>query len=191
MSYRQTETDIAMNDRTDSELMQAYRLGNSEAFEILYKRYRARLYVYAYSLLRRVQESQDAMHEVFTKLIANTAAFSRANNVSAFLFAVCRNYCINVLKSRKNSEVPLPDFQILKADGPAKEAARHEETELLNRIIGGLPEKQREVLVMKVYGRLTFQQIARTTGQPGHGSDPVPPGDQEVKVGPADAGGKT
>ena len=41
-----------------------------------------------------------------------------------------------------------------------------EEAELLNRIMGGLPEKQREVLIMKVYGRLTFQQIARTTGQP-------------------------
>jgi DNA-directed RNA polymerase specialized sigma24 family protein len=66
-----------MEDKTDHELVQEYRLGSHEAFEVLYMRYRRRLYVYANTLLRSVQEAQDAMQEVFAKLIANGQCATR------------------------------------------------------------------------------------------------------------------
>lgn len=157
-----------MEHKTDHELMQAYMLGHYEAFETLYMRYRGRLYVYAYSLLKRVDEAQDAMHEVFTKLIGNTDAFSRLNKVSSFLFTVCRNHCLNILQSRKlvAKEPGLNGFKMLKAPSPLQEAAKHEEAQRLNAIIGALPRELREALVLKVFSGLTFKQIARTTGRP-------------------------
>ena len=97
MSHRRTETVIEMHDKKDHELMEAYRSGSHKAFETLYARYRRRLFVYAYSVLKSSHEAEEAMHEVFAKLIANTERFCRANNLSAFLFAVCRNHCINAL----------------------------------------------------------------------------------------------
>jgi hypothetical protein len=45
-----------MEDKQDHELVKAYAHGSRRAFEVLYRRYRRRLYVYAYSLLRRLQE---------------------------------------------------------------------------------------------------------------------------------------
>ncbi len=166
MSYRRTETETAMEHLSDHELMEAYVHGSDKAFETLYARYRRKLYIYAYSLLKGVPEAQDAMHEVFAKLISNTRAFSQAANISAFLFAACRNYCINRLKSRKYRQAELPEFAVLKTAGPVHEAARHEEAQLLNGIIAQLPREQREVLVLKVFSGLTFAQVAETTGQP-------------------------
>lgn len=155
-----------MNDRTDHELMYAYAHGDHKAFESFYARYRKKLYVYAYSILKRTHEAEEAMHEVFAKLISNVGTFSKANNVSSFLFAACRNHCLNVLKSRKHEEAQLSDFQILKVKGPLQQAAEHEEADLLNEIIASLPEGQREVLVLKAFSGLTLRQIAGTTGQP-------------------------
>jgi len=157
-----------MEHRKDRELMQAYRLGDHKAFETLYMRYRGKLYVYAYSLLAGVHEAQDAMQEVFAKLIANIDGFCKADNVSSFLFAVCRNYSLNVLQSRKLAarEPNSAPFRMLKPGNPFQNAAEREEAEQLNKIIGNLPKELREVLVLKAYSGLTFKQIAETTGQP-------------------------
>jgi RNA polymerase sigma-70 factor (ECF subfamily) len=168
MSYTRTETVSDMEDKKDHELMIAYRLGSDKAFETLYSRYRRRLFVYAYSLLKSSHEAEEAMHDVFTRLIADADRFCRANNLSAFLFAVCRNHCLNALKSKRRM-VARPDFNgfhLLRSGDSHDEAQRDEAVRMLNAVIGGLPPEQREVLVLKVYSGLTFRQIAQTTGQP-------------------------
>jgi RNA polymerase sigma-70 factor (ECF subfamily) len=157
-----------MEDKKDRELVEAYAHGSHRAFEVLYRRYRQRLYVYAYSLLRRLHEAEEALQEVFAKMVSNIGAFSRATNVSSFLFAVCRNHCLNMLQARKSTP-QLSDedgFELYQVHNPVDDAARREEIGRLNAVIGGLPDEQREVLVLKAFSELTFRQIAEATGEP-------------------------
>lgn len=157
-----------MEENCDRDLINAFRRGSHKAFEILYARYKRRLYVFAYSLLKSESEAQDAMQDVFVKLISNTESFAQTDDISPLLFTVCRNYCLNLLKRRNlaRKQTDDPTFQILKEANPLKTVAEREEAQILNQIIGALPAEQREVLVMKVYGGLTFKQIAQTVGEP-------------------------
>jgi RNA polymerase sigma-70 factor (ECF subfamily) len=157
-----------MDNKQDRELVEAYAHGSHRAFEVLYRRYRRRLYVYAYSLLKRLHEAEEALQEVFAKMVSNIGAFSRAANVSSFLFTVCRNHCINMLRARKNTPLQPAEngFELYQVRNPVDDAATREEIDRLNAVIGSLPDEQREVLVLKVYSELTFSQIAEATGQP-------------------------
>ena len=157
-----------MENKKDSELVKAYAHGSHRAFEVLYRRYRRRIYVYAYSLLKRLHEADEALQEVFGKLISNTGAFTRADNVSSFLFTVCRNHCLNMLQARKNApQQPSENgFEIYQVRNPIDDAAKREEIGRLNSAIGSLPEEQREVVVLKVFSELTFSQIAEAIGLP-------------------------
>jgi RNA polymerase sigma-70 factor (ECF subfamily) len=152
----------------DRDLINAFRRGSHKAFEILYARYKRSLYVYAYSLLKSEYEAEEAMQDVFVKLISNTEAFMETDDISPLLFTVCRNYCLNLVRRRNlaRKQTDDPRFQILKEDSPLKTVTQREEAQRLNEIIGSLPGEQREVLVMRVYGGLTFKQISQTTGDP-------------------------
>jgi RNA polymerase sigma-70 factor (ECF subfamily) len=163
-----TETEKVVEQNCDRDLINAFRRGSHKAFEILYTRYKRRLYVYAYSLLKSESEAEEAMQDVFMKLISNTEAFVETDDISPLLFTVCRNYCFNLVKRRNlaKKQSDDPRFQILEEDSPLKTVAEREEAQILNEIIGSLPAEQREVLVMKVYGGLTFKQIAQTVGEP-------------------------
>jgi RNA polymerase sigma-70 factor (ECF subfamily) len=80
----------------DAQLMEAVRIGDSAAFNVLYHRYSKRLLYYFYRMLGNCPEkSQDFLQDIFLKIIERPESFDPLRSFSTWIFSVAHNMCKN------------------------------------------------------------------------------------------------
>jgi RNA polymerase sigma-70 factor, ECF subfamily len=127
--------------------------------ESLYRQHGAALLLFAAAITGERSRAQDALHQVFLKLIED-GKLRHALDKKAYLFACVRNAVLNEAKVR-NRHTPLDPDSARSTSAwftpPDRDyAAEHN----LRRALGILPDEQREVIVLHMWGELTFAQIA-------------------------------
>lgn len=131
---------------------------NTAEIEVLYRQHGAALLLFASALSGDRGRAQDALHQVFLKAIEN-GSLSQATNKKAYLFAGVRNAVLNDAKLQKRNmplDIDWAWFSPPDRDYPAEQNLR--------RALGDLPEDQREVIVLHVWGELTFSEIGVLLG---------------------------
>ena len=131
---------------------------NIGEIEALYRQHGAALLLFASAISRDRARAQDAVHQVFLKVIEN-GSVSQAINKKAYLFACVRNAVLNDAKNQ-HQDMPL-DVDSAWFSPPDRDYAGEQN---LRRAIGELPDDQREVIVLHVWGELTFLEIADLLG---------------------------
>ena len=137
------------------------------SLERIYRRHRQGLYTLSLSITRCPSRAEDAVQEAFARLWQSGARPS--GDPVAYVFAAVRNAAVDQLRHRGPEEFgPDPPVSIFdgRAADPASAAADAERAEAARRAMEALPVDQREVVVMKIYGGLTFEQIAEALGRP-------------------------
>jgi len=149
------------------ELAERLARGETAAFAELYDACADRLHHYLTVRLGSRDEADDVLQETFVRLVRSRRGLRRVENLTAYLFTVARNEAARH-GSRKTREglrrslVRAEDlFLAAPGDGPACEAA-----DLVAVALRQLTEEQQEVVELKVYGGLTFREIAEVTGVP-------------------------
>ncbi|MFI5183914.1 MAG: RNA polymerase sigma factor [Vicinamibacteria bacterium] len=125
----------------------------------LYEELAPALLAYATSLLRSTAPAQDVLHQVFLRLLRGSVVVPREPR--RYLFKAIRNAALNLLRSETREtarRIAAPIF--VAPDG--LEAATVE----LERALLELPEEQREIVILKVWGGLTFEEAANIAGVP-------------------------
>ena len=133
--------------------MQATRSDASE-IELSYRRYGSALVLFAASLTGEKSRAQDAVHQVFLKLL-ESGGLGDAFDRKAYLFTCVRNAVLNDRKVRLRDVALEPECAWF--DPPHRDFAAGLN---LRRALWELAEDQREVTVLHVWGELTFAQIA-------------------------------
>jgi len=127
---------------------------NMPDVEGLYRQHGGALLLFAISICGESSRAQDAVHQVFLKLI-ETGGIKNALDPKAYLFASVRNNLLNDQKSRQRN-VPI-DADRLWFEAPDRDHAAEEN---LRRALQALPDDQRQVVVLHIWGELTFSQVA-------------------------------
>lgn len=122
--------------------------------EDLYRLYGGPLLLFALSVCGESSRAQDAVHQVFLKLM-ETGSIQNALDPKAYLFASVRNVLFNETKFRKRN-VPLEPDTIWFVPPDRDYAAELH----LRGALRSLPDDQRQVVVLHVWGELTFSQVA-------------------------------
>ena len=132
--------------------------------EALVARYERPLCQYAYRLTGNFDAARDAVQDTFLKLCREGVL--EADRVAPWLFRVCRNRCIDVLRKEKPMQT-LTDAQaaILPAPGrsPAEETGLRESVSLLLRKLAQLPANQAECIRLKFQHQMSYREIAAVT----------------------------
>jgi RNA polymerase sigma-70 factor (ECF subfamily) len=130
----------------------------------LYDVHAQALFAYLLNFTRNEQDTRDALQEVFVKLATNPEALNNARDERAFLIRLAHNAAIDLMRRRGARErhherfgIENPSAFAPSAD-PDEEAFRKE----LSSCLGELPSEQREVVHLKLWEGLTFEQIAAT-----------------------------
>lgn len=126
--------------------------------EELYRRHGAALVLFAAGISGDRGRAQDAVHQVFLKLLESEAA-SRAMDLKAYLFQCVRNAVFNDLKRQQRQAEFEPDSAWF--EPPERD---HVAERTLRRALRELAEDQREVVVLHTWGELTFAQVAEVLG---------------------------
>ena len=127
--------------------------------ERLYRQHGAALLLLATAITGERSRAQDAIHQVFLKLLEDEK-LRQAADVKAYLFACVRNAALNDARVRGRN-VALADEEVAWFDPPARDYA---EESSLRRALANLPDDQRQVTVLHIWGELTFAQIADLLG---------------------------
>jgi RNA polymerase sigma-70 factor (ECF subfamily) len=101
-------------------------------------------------------DAEDALQETFLRLARDAGWAVRAKEITPYLFTVARNEAIRLIERRGMRTQALADT--LADATPAAE--QFDDQEWLRMAVGKLPAPQKEVLELKVFGELTFAQIA-------------------------------
>jgi RNA polymerase sigma-70 factor, ECF subfamily len=120
--------------------------------DLLYRQHGPSLLLFALAITRERSRAQDAIHHVFLKLLER-GDLRRAADKKAYLFGCVRNAILNERK-RQDRQRPLDDlawFCPPDHDYAAEQNLRH--------ALLALPDDQRQVVVLHVWGELTFSQI--------------------------------
>lgn len=164
-----------MNDSrfSDSQLVSLYQNGNEEAFETLLHRHKSRIYTAIYLIVKDRYTAEDLLQETFVKAI-NTIRDGRYNEEGKFLPWISRiahNLAIDHFrKNKRYPEVVLEDgsrlFNSLNfAEDSAESRQIAKETHSkLRGYIKELPVEQKQVLIMRHFLQMSFQEIADRTG---------------------------
>lgn len=133
--------------------MQATRNDAAE-IELSYRRHGPALLLFAAALTGERSRAQDVVHQVFLKLL-ESGSLRDALDAKAYLFTCVRNAALNDRKARQRDVVLDP--QCAWFEPPHRDFAAELD---LRRALWELPEDQREVTVLHIWGELTFAQIA-------------------------------
>jgi len=157
------------NSATDQELVRLYLGGNESAFEALLSRHKDRIYTQVYMLVRDEELANDIFQETFVKVIRTLKA-GRYNEEGKFLPWVMRiAHNLSIDHFRRSKKMPFvrenEDYDPF-ASIPREEKNVEDEwiDEVINqdvrKLIEELPEEQREVVMMRHYGGMSFKEIA-------------------------------
>ena len=156
----------------DSELLSLYIGENEDAFEELLNRHKERVFTTIYLIVKDRYTAEDLMQEVFIKAI-RTIKSGRYNEEGKFLPWILRiAHNLSIDHFRKAKRYPM----IVMEDGSSvfnmldfsessveEEHIKQDTYNLLKAFIKDLPDSQREVLVMRHYMEMSFQEIADAT----------------------------
>ncbi|WP_046244835.1 RNA polymerase sigma factor [Hymenobacter terrenus] len=158
---------------SDSALISLYLAGQESAFAILLERHRSRAFTTILLIVRDEEMAEDLLQDTFIKAI-HTLKSGRYNEEGKFAPWICRiahNLAIDSFRrSKRVPHVSLTDNDRLvntlpMADDAADDIMAREETHSrLRALIQELPAAQKEVLLMRHYGDMSFQEIANATG---------------------------
>ncbi|WKD86486.1 ECF RNA polymerase sigma factor SigE [Polaribacter huanghezhanensis] len=157
----------------DSKLVSDYIHGNEYALEILIKRHQQRLFSFIYSKVKNRDVTEDIFQDTFIKVI-RTLKKGNYNEEGKFLPWVVRiSHNLVIDHFRKSNRMPkfrnTDEFDIFSVLGDdvlnaekkiIKEQIHADVRELINE----LPEEQKQVLVMRMYNDMSFNEISENTG---------------------------
>jgi RNA polymerase sigma factor (sigma-70 family) len=138
-------------------------MGVKLELERIYERHRQGLYTLALAITRDAGMADDAVQEAFFRLLR--AKVEPRGDITGYVFAAVRNAAVDRRKMRVEVGA---ETTIFADDGDRPEAkAEQSETEgMLRRAVEELGQAEKEAVVMKIYGDLTFEQMAAAAGEP-------------------------
>jgi RNA polymerase sigma-70 factor (ECF subfamily) len=153
----------------DEQIVERALSGDPNAFGEIVRRWERRIFALAYGMLGREEDARDATQETFLAAFRNLRGFRGDAKVSSWLHRIAVNQCITRQRRAKvRSETALEDeaeknaavFALPIDSSPARSAEAIERSTAVRKAVCSLPPELRQVVVMKEFEELTFQQIA-------------------------------
>lgn len=149
----------------DKALIEAFQAGDEFAFVSLYNRYKGPVYAFCVKMLLDRAPAQDVMQETFLRVYENRDRLHSTSSFKSWLFTIARNQCLNQLR-RSNRQVPLgegEDTPEVFFDTPVFNLEKSERIELVSHFLAQLKPDYREVLILREYHNLSYEEIAAIT----------------------------
>ncbi|SFB51423.1 RNA polymerase sigma factor [Algoriphagus aquimarinus] len=157
----------------DSELIAQYRNGSDAAFDLLVDRYQSKMYTTIFLIVKDQKVAEDLLQDVFVKVVKtlNSDKYNEEGKFQPWVMRIAHNLAIDYFRKAKRYPTILMEdgsniFNSLKfaEENVEDRQVREENIELVKRLIEELPEAQKQVLIMRHYLDMSFQEIADQTG---------------------------
>lgn len=168
----------ALPQRTDEQLLEQYRGGDTEAFKVLISRHHDDLLRFLIRLTGDRQAADDIFQEAFLQIHISADSFDPTRRFKPWLFTIAANKARDLLRKRvRRQEVDLSApvggsawkgeagqtfIDLMKVDMPlpAEGLEARERDEMVQRAIDRMPLALKEILLLAYFQRLSYAQVA-------------------------------
>ena len=158
-----------MDENPADTVLRAALNGNDPAagVKLLWDRYANDLLAYLQATLCSMHGAEDALQTVFVKIVRKRHRLAQARNLDAYVFQIARNEAVTLISRRKRDQTAKPENEswLMNSENSRE---LNDWAEPLQTALERLPQKQREVIVMKIYRQKTFLEISRLLGLSQH-----------------------
>ncbi len=160
---------------TDEQLVELAVKENPDAFGEIVKRWERKIFALCFGMLSREDEAKDAAQETFIAAYRNLSKFRGDAKVSSWLHRIAINQCLTTKRRAKTRSESFLDDEENTAEkvfvapshlSPSKTTEQNERLNIVRQAVSSLPEDLRQVIVMKEFEDMTFQEIADTLSLP-------------------------
>jgi RNA polymerase sigma-70 factor (ECF subfamily) len=155
----------------ERELVRLAQSGEEAAFEELIRRHQQRVFGLVNGILRRREDVEDVVQQVFLKVFVSLKRFDQRSAFSTWLYKISVNECWDYLRKKKVRplmyEADLSEDQVSRLDGvvsadrpPESPSERAEARDLLERMLEKLSDEDRQLLILKEVEGFSVQELA-------------------------------
>lgn len=158
---------------TDAELIKKTLNGQTSAFEVIVRRWSARLTAFVLSRVRRVDVAEDLAQECLLRSFRNLATLRQPERYGSWLFSIANMAAIDWMKAKARTEVSFEgatDFTngcaawTSDAPTPEENCCQLEDDQRLMDEVMALPDALREVILIYYYDDVTYKDMAEMLG---------------------------
>jgi len=150
-----------VTESADTNLVAAALRGDAESFSRLCGRYYPALVAIAYARLAERHLAEDAAQEALLAAYRDIAKLKKPEQFAGWLAAICRNIAIDMARTRaRERHVEAVDSSPI--FDPADEES--DAVAVVREIVRGLEPQMRDIVFLRYYNRMTYDQIARMLG---------------------------
>ncbi len=166
---------VTLVEQSDAELVRHTLCGDKSAYNTLVLRYQRQVYNLAYRMLGNAEDSGDLVQDTFIRAYGALASFRQDASFLTWLYKIASNLCIDQLRSRKTRSALSLDSEREEGREPANEnrcnapedmAVRGAVQEVVHHAIQNLPERYRQVVVMRHLQDMSVEEIATALDLP-------------------------
>ena len=169
------EHERMLIDHNDEKLVELAVANDPDAFGEIVRRWERKIFALCFGMLGREDEARDAAQETFISAYRNISNFRGEAKVSSWLHRIAVNQCLTVKRrARTRSEEFIDDesggeekvFIAPAHRSPARTTEQTERLTIVRQAVSSLPSDLRQVIVMKEFEEMTFQEISDTLELP-------------------------
>jgi RNA polymerase sigma-70 factor (ECF subfamily) len=159
-------------DLSDDELMEMFRGGDVEAFDVLFDRYHAPVYSFARFMLNSSTGAEEIMQETLLAVARAAKSYEARGRFRAWIMGIVRYRCLAALESERARRAVIEGSAIELVDPasseppPPERIVRDERAAVVRRAISELPDRQREAIVLYAFEDMAYREIAEALGAP-------------------------
>lgn len=163
----------------DEVLMEHIVRGSEAAFATLVDRYRGRIINLVCRFINDRDRAQEIAQEVFLRIFVHRERYRPSGKFSTWMYTIAVNLAKNEIRRRVRARriISLDGLMEVAGDssrfvadrgpGPERRLRQREVQEWVGKALAGLPEKYREVIVLRDVQQLSYEEIEKVLGIPG------------------------
>lgn len=160
---------------SDEQLVELAVSKDPEAFGEIVSRWERKIFALCFGMLAREDEARDAAQETFIAAYKNLSRFRGEAKVSSWLHRIAVNQCLTTKRRAKTRSEDFLDeekheeeryFVAPEKASPSRTTEANERLHLVRQAVTSLPSDLRQVIVMKEFEDMTFQEISETLEVP-------------------------
>ena len=151
-----------LDPEADEWLVDRARTGDLEAYEVLVRRHRDRIYRIALRMLGNPHDAEDVAQDVVIQLWTTLSGFLGSSSFTTWLYRIVVNRCLNHLRRSRHTR-PVLDADPPPAPGAEDTVIAQQRASATMRAIAALPPELRAVLVLRQMEGLSYREVAAIT----------------------------
>jgi RNA polymerase sigma factor (sigma-70 family) len=173
----EVNANFSDNAKNDYKLVSRAKEGDQKAYADLMHRYKDSIYFMALKMVNNKEDAMDLTVETFAKAFEKLDKYQPEYAFSTWLFRVGTNNCIDFIRKKKLSTLSINSMVDddgderplqIKSDtlNPEEVSMKREQTQLLKLLIDSLPPRYRNLIVLRYFDELSYEEIAEQLDLP-------------------------